>query len=49
MLKKGPKMCPEWAKVSIFNETIKTINLSNHETKSQNYYQRVYLWPKGQG
>jgi len=28
-------MCPEWAKVSIFNETIKTINLSNHETKSQ--------------
>jgi len=28
-------MCPEWAKVSIFNKTIKTINLSNHETKSQ--------------
>jgi hypothetical protein len=28
-------MCPESAKVSIFNETIKTINLLNHETKPQ--------------
>jgi hypothetical protein len=33
-IKKGAKMCSESIKVSIFNETIKTINLSNHETKS---------------
>ena len=33
--KKWPKICPESVKVSIFNETIKTINLLNHETKSQ--------------